>query len=78
MVPGLYPLILGMRPQQVYAWYLAAVGWVELPNTLGMSQYADSGLMGSKPYIATAKYIQRMSPHCCGQARHLCPQPKCD
>jgi deoxyribodipyrimidine photolyase-related protein len=39
---------------------------VELPNTLGMSQYADGGLMASKPYAATGKYIQRMSPHCNG------------
>lgn len=68
MVTGLYALMLGVEPKQVHAWYLAvyvdAVEWVELPNTLGMSQYADGGLMGSKPYIATGKYIQRMSPHC--------------
>jgi deoxyribodipyrimidine photolyase-related protein len=70
MVTGLYALMLGVRPGQVHAWYLAvyvdAVEWVELPNTLGMSQYADGGVMGSKPYIATGKYIQRMSPHCKG------------
>ncbi|HEY0818941.1 MAG TPA: cryptochrome/photolyase family protein [Rhizobacter sp.] len=70
MVTGLYALMLGVQPRQVHAWYLAvyvdAVEWVELPNTLGMSQYADGGLMGSKPYIATGKYIQRMSPYCKG------------
>lgn len=70
MVTGLYALMLGVDPRQVHGWYLAvyvdAVEWVELPNTLGMSQYADGGLMGSKPYIATGKYIQRMSPHCKG------------
>jgi len=68
MVTGLFALMLGVAPQQVHAWYLAvyvdAVEWVELPNTLGMSQYADGGLMGSKPYVATGKYIQRLSPHC--------------
>jgi len=70
MVTGLYALMLGVKPKQVHAWYLAvyvdAVEWVELPNTLGMSQYADGGVMSSKPYIATGKYIQRMSPHCKG------------
>ena len=70
MVTGLYALLLGAQPQQVHAWYLAmyvdAVEWVELPNTLGMSQYADGGVMASKPYVATGKYIQRMGPHCKG------------
>ena len=85
MVTGLYALMLGVHPKQVHTWYLAvhvdAVEWVELPNTLGMSQYADGGLMGSKPYIATGKYIQRMSPHCKGcrydpaqrSGDHACP-----
>ena len=70
MVTGLYALMLGVRPQQVHAWYLAvyvdAVEWVELPNTLGMSQYGDGGLMASKPYVATGKYIQRMGGPCAG------------
>jgi deoxyribodipyrimidine photolyase-related protein len=68
MVTGLYALLLGVSPKQVHAWYLSvyvdAVEWVELPNTLGMSQFADGGLMGSKPYAATGKYIERMSDHC--------------
>ncbi len=68
MVTGSFALMFGVAPQQVHAWYLAvyvdAVEWVELPNSLGMSQYADGGLMGSKPYIATGKYIERMGPHC--------------
>jgi deoxyribodipyrimidine photolyase-related protein len=70
MVTGLFALMLGVDPKQVHAWYLAvyvdAVEWAELPNTLGMSQYADGGLMGSKPYVATGKYIDRMSPYCRG------------
>ena len=68
MVTGLFTLLLGVRPQQVHAWYLAvyvdAVEWVELPNTVGMSQYGDGGLMASKPYVATGKYIQRMGGPC--------------
>jgi deoxyribodipyrimidine photolyase-related protein len=72
MVTGLFALLLGVEPRQVHAWYLAvyvdAVEWVELPNVLGMSQFADGGLMGSKPYAASGKYIQRMSNYC-GQCR---------
>lgn len=70
MVTGLYALLLGVEPKQVHAWYLGvyvdAVEWVELPNTLGMSQYADGGLLASKPYIASGRYIERMSPLCRG------------
>jgi deoxyribodipyrimidine photolyase-related protein len=70
MVTGLYALLLGVEPKAVHAWYLSvyvdAVEWVELPNTLGMSQYADGGLMASKPYAASGKYLQRMGNHCKG------------
>ena len=68
MITGLFALLLGVKPQRVHEWYLAvyvdAVEWVELPNTMGMSQYADEGLMASKPYSASGKYIQRMSNYC--------------
>ncbi len=70
MVTGLFSLLVGVRPREIHAWYLSvyvdAVEWVELPNTLGMSQYADGGVMASKPYIASGKYIQRMSNYCTG------------
>jgi len=70
MITGLFSLLLGVKPQAIHEWYLAvyvdAVEWVELPNTIGMSQHADGGLMASKPYVASGKYIQRMSNYCTG------------
>jgi deoxyribodipyrimidine photolyase-related protein len=70
MVLGLYTLMYGVDPRYVHEWYLSvyvdAVEWVELPNTLGMSQYADGGIIASKPYIASGKYIQKMSNYCKG------------
>lgn len=68
MITGLFAQLLGVRPQAVHEWYLAiyvdAVEWVELPNVMGMSQYADGGVMASKPYVASGRYIQRMSNYC--------------
>lgn len=73
MVTGTFALIAGIDPRQVHEWYLAvyadAFEWVELPNTLGMSQFADGGLLGSKPYAASGAYIDRMSDHC-GSCRY--------
>ena len=70
MITGLFALLLGVDPKAVHEWYLAvyvdAVEWVELPNTLGMSQFADGEVMASKPYCASGKYIQRMSNYCTG------------
>jgi deoxyribodipyrimidine photolyase-related protein len=74
MVTGLFALLLGVEPRQVHEWYLAvyvdAVEWVEMPNTLGMSQFADGGIMASKPYCASGNYIQRMSNYCGGCRYH--------
>jgi deoxyribodipyrimidine photolyase-related protein len=68
MVTGNFALLSGVAPQQIHEWYLAvyadAYEWVELPNTLGMSQFADGGLLGSKPYAASGNYINKMSDYC--------------
>lgn len=73
MVTGLFALLLGVEPRRLHEWYLGvyvdAVEWVELPNTLGMSQYADGGVMASKPYVASGRYLQRMS-NACGGCRY--------
>ena len=70
MVIGNFALLAGINPQQVHAWYLGvyidAFEWVELPNTVGMSQYADNGIMATKPYVSSAAYIDRMSDYCKG------------
>ena len=79
MVTGLFGLLLGVDPRALHEWYLAvyvdAVEWVELPNTLGMSQYADGGVMASKPYAASGNYIRRMSNYCA--ACRYDPQKAC-
>ncbi|MCB1686970.1 MAG: cryptochrome/photolyase family protein [Halioglobus sp.] len=68
MVIGNFALLAGLNVREVCDWYLAvyvdAFEWVELPNTLGMALYADGGLMASKPYAASGKYIQRQGNHC--------------
>jgi len=68
MVLGLLAMLLGVRPYDVHRWHLSmyadAVDWVSLPNVLGMSQYADGGMVGSKPYAASGNYINRMSDYC--------------
>jgi len=68
MVTGNFALLSEVDPDQVDAWYLGiyidAFQWVEMPNTRGMSQYADGGTVATKPYVAASGYIHRMSDYC--------------
>jgi deoxyribodipyrimidine photolyase-related protein len=68
MVIGNFALLAGLSVEAVCEWYLGvyvdAFEWVELPNTLGMALHADNGLMASKPYAASGKYVQRQGDHC--------------
>jgi deoxyribodipyrimidine photolyase-related protein len=68
MITGNFALIAGVDPRRVHEWYLAvyadAYEWVELPNTLGMSQFGDGGMLASKPYASSGAYINRMSDYC--------------
>ncbi len=68
MVTGNFALLMQTDPDEVDAWYLGiyidAIEWVEITNTRGMSQYADGGLLSSKPYISSANYINKMSSYC--------------
>ncbi len=70
MVLGLFALLLGVRPYDVHRWHMSmyadAVDWVSLPNVLGMSQYGDGGIVGSKPYCASGNYVNKMSDYCAG------------
>lgn len=68
MVTGNFALLADVDPKEVHQWYLSvyidAFEWVEAPNTLGMSQFSDGGLVASKPYISSGAYINRMSNYC--------------
>jgi deoxyribodipyrimidine photolyase-related protein len=68
MVTGNFALLAGIHPDQVDAWYLGiyidAIEWVEITNTRGMSQFADGGVVGSKPYVSSGSYIHKMSHYC--------------
>ena len=68
MVTGNFAMLAGVNPREVHEWYLMvyadAFEWVELPNTLGMSQFGDGGLLASKPYAASGNYINKMSDYC--------------
>lgn len=70
MVIGNFALLAGIQPKQLHEWYLGiyidAFEWVELPNTLGMSQFADGGQLATKPYVSSAAYIDKMSDYCKG------------
>ncbi len=68
MVTGNFALLAGVDPKYVDEWYLGiyidAIEWVEITNTRGMSQFADGGIVGTKPYISSANYIDKMSHYC--------------
>ncbi len=68
MVTGAFSLLLGVSPDELDTWYLGiymdAIEWVEITNTRGMSQFADGGLVGTKPYVGSANYIDKMSDYC--------------
>lgn len=70
MVTGNFCLLTGINPNEVDEWYLGiyidAFEWVEITNTRGMSQFADGGIVATKPYCASANYINKMSNYCQG------------
>lgn len=70
MVIGNFALLAGIAPAEVHRWYLGvyidAFEWVELPNTVGMSQWADGGRIATKPYVSSVAYLSRMSDYCKG------------
>ena len=70
MIIGNFSLLAGLDPAALHRWYLGiyidAFEWVELPNVIGMSQFADDGLLATKPYVSSAAYVDRMSDYCKG------------
>jgi len=64
MVLGNIMLLMEIRPSEVYRWFMEmfvdAYDWVMVPNVFGMSQFADGGLMSTKPYISSSNYLMRM------------------
>ena len=72
MVLGNFALITGTNPQQFTEWmwnsFIDAAEWVMVPNVIGMSLYADGGMLATKPYASGGAYIDRMSNHCKGCA----------
>lgn len=68
MLTGNFALLAGIHPDAVDEWYLGiyidAIEWVEITNTRGMSQFADGGIVGTKPYVSSANYIDKMSSYC--------------
>jgi deoxyribodipyrimidine photolyase-related protein len=68
MITGNFALLAGIDPDDVDEWYLGiyidAIEWVEITNTRGMSQFADGGIVGTKPYVSSANYIDKMSDYC--------------
>ncbi len=68
MVTGNFALLAGIHPDEVDKWYLGiyidAIEWVEITNTRGMSQFADGGIVGTKPYVSSANYIKKQGNYC--------------
>lgn len=68
MVTGCFSLLAGINPDDVDQWYLGiyidAIEWVEMPNTRGMTQFADGGIVATKPYAASGNYLNKMSDYC--------------
>jgi deoxyribodipyrimidine photolyase-related protein len=68
MITGNFALLAGINPHEVHEWYLRvyidAFEWVEAPNVIGMSQFADDGIIACKPYVSSGAYINRMSDYC--------------